>query len=131
VDCSKLGSVDSITFYLSSSDVGSFGMNTPAFFCMDNFTTGQGVGINEINSFENLALFPNPANAVLNIRNTTNGPAHISIYNSVGSLIRKESIDFNSGYTTHTINIEEISNGLYFIEIASENKTQILKFIKH
>lgn len=34
-----LGNVDSIQFYLSSSDTGQFGMNTPAYFCMDNFTT--------------------------------------------------------------------------------------------
>lgn len=32
-----LGNVDSIAFYLSSSDTGQFGMNTPAYFVMDNF----------------------------------------------------------------------------------------------
>jgi hypothetical protein len=34
-----LGNADSIQFFLSSSDNGSFGMNTPAYFCLDNFTT--------------------------------------------------------------------------------------------
>ncbi len=34
-----LGNVDSIQFYLSSSDTGQFGMNTPAYFAIDNFTT--------------------------------------------------------------------------------------------
>lgn len=36
-DLSALGEVDEIHFTLSSSDTGSFGMNTPAYFCMDNF----------------------------------------------------------------------------------------------
>lgn len=36
LDLSKLGSVDSIQFKLTSSDVGSSGMNTPAFFAIDN-----------------------------------------------------------------------------------------------
>lgn len=36
VDFSKLGSVDEIRFSLSSSDTGDFGMNTPAYFAMDN-----------------------------------------------------------------------------------------------
>lgn len=38
VDLTSLGSVDSIEFGLSSSDNGDFGMNTPAYFAMDNLT---------------------------------------------------------------------------------------------
>lgn len=36
-DLSALGAVDEIHFTLSSSDTGAWGMNTPAYFCMDNF----------------------------------------------------------------------------------------------
>jgi hypothetical protein len=36
VDLSPLGKVDSLAFGLSSSDTGQWGMNTPAYFCMDN-----------------------------------------------------------------------------------------------
>jgi len=36
VDLSALGEVDQLSFSLSSSDVGDFGMNTPAYFAMDN-----------------------------------------------------------------------------------------------
>ena len=31
-----LGAVDKLTFALTSSDSGEFGMNTPAYFCLDN-----------------------------------------------------------------------------------------------
>lgn len=37
VDFSPLGNVTRIEFSLSSSDNGTFGMNTPAYFAMDNF----------------------------------------------------------------------------------------------
>lgn len=37
VDLSSLGEVDSITFSLTSTDNGTYGMNTPAYFCIDNF----------------------------------------------------------------------------------------------
>lgn len=37
VDLTPLGMVDSIAFSMASSDVGEFGMNTPAFFAIDNF----------------------------------------------------------------------------------------------
>mgnify|MGYP001555035492 CR=1 FL=1 len=38
VDLSSLGSVSSIEFILTSSDSGDYGMNTPAYFAMDNVT---------------------------------------------------------------------------------------------
>lgn len=37
-DLSGLGPVDSIRFSFSGSDVGTFGLNTPAYFAMDNVT---------------------------------------------------------------------------------------------
>lgn len=38
VDLSALGEVDKVDFSLSSTDTGDYGMNTPAYFCLDNFT---------------------------------------------------------------------------------------------
>ncbi len=37
VDLSELGTVDRLSFGLSSSDNGEWGMNTPGYFCLDNF----------------------------------------------------------------------------------------------
>jgi len=48
VDLSSLGNVKSLEFALSSSDSGMFGMNTPAFFCMDTLDGDA--------TFENLPL---------------------------------------------------------------------------
>ena len=36
-DLSGIGTVDRVLFSLSSSDNGEWGMNTPAYFCLDNF----------------------------------------------------------------------------------------------
>ena len=36
-DLSGIGIVDRVVFSLSSSDNGEWGMNTPAYFCLDNF----------------------------------------------------------------------------------------------
>ena len=38
VDLSDLGLVDRIGFTLSSTDNGEYGMNTPAYFCLDQLT---------------------------------------------------------------------------------------------
>jgi hypothetical protein len=37
VDLTQFGEMDAITFTMSSSDTGDWGMNTPAYFAMDNF----------------------------------------------------------------------------------------------
>lgn len=36
VDLSALGTFNKVAFTISSSDVGDYGMNTPAYFCIDN-----------------------------------------------------------------------------------------------
>lgn len=41
MDLQPLGDVDSIIFELTSSDTGNFGMNTPAYFAIDDFTTAD------------------------------------------------------------------------------------------
>jgi len=41
VDLSALGVVKSLAFSLSSSDVGAFGMNTPAYFAIDTIVLGE------------------------------------------------------------------------------------------
>ena len=38
VDLSSLGAVNGLSFSLASSDTGAWGMNTPAYFTMDNLT---------------------------------------------------------------------------------------------
>ncbi len=39
VDLSSLGQVNEVMFYMSGSDSGEYGLNTPAYFCLDNFGT--------------------------------------------------------------------------------------------
>lgn len=44
VDLSQFGPIDAIKFTLTSSDNGDSGMNTPAYFCMDNFGQAKPAG---------------------------------------------------------------------------------------
>jgi hypothetical protein len=132
VDCNKLGPVDSVTFFMYSSD-NSFGfMNTPAFFSIDNFTTGQGVGIAENSFSQNINLFPNPANesTTIHLNSEKAFNASVNIYNSIGSLVRSEVIEIKQGENNYPINISNLNNGLYFVELYGDNKKQNIKFIK-
>ncbi|MGD7653414.1 MAG: DUF4465 domain-containing protein [Verrucomicrobiales bacterium] len=41
IDLSSIGSADSLQFTLSSSDVGTYGINTPTYFALDNITVPE------------------------------------------------------------------------------------------
>lgn len=41
VDLSPLGAADSLMIYLTSSDAGAWGINTPGFFCIDDFIVNE------------------------------------------------------------------------------------------
>lgn len=124
VDLTSLGNVDSLVFTLSSSDVGGFGMNTPNYFCLDNFTTLNTVtGIAEFKAFENSTImYPNPTTSQLNI-SSENNIEKIEVYNQLGSLVYQ---------STNLINdISVLVSGVYFVKITSaEGLVATKKIIK-
>ena len=130
VNCSNLGNVDSIVFHLSSSDTaGGFGMNNPAFFCMDNFTTNNGVGINEISLFENLKLYPNPFSSVFTVQSLgINGEiTKLKITNILG--IEIKIIELNS--ENSEIDLSDFNSGIYFAVLENKGQKKTYKIIKN
>lgn len=126
VNLTSLGNVDSLVFNLTSSDNGSFGMNTPNFFCLDNFTTSDAVAttINEMSVNENtISIYPNPASEELNVRAAIPF-THAEIINQLGEVVMSSN--------QHTIGLNELASGIYFIK--TYNNTSLLstkKFIKN
>ena len=127
VDLTSLGNVDSLSFHLSSTDNSvMFGMNTPAFFCMDNFTTKDvATGINEI--VENkISVYPNPATTELRIMNYELGLNAVEIINALGqvciSIVNPKS---------SIVNIENLNSGIYFFKtIDNSGFERTTKFVK-
>jgi hypothetical protein len=131
VDLTSLGNVDSLSFHLSSSD-NSFGfMNTPAFFCMDNFTTADvALGINEIGmSDERLSVYPNPTSSVISVRLSVGSFKAIEIGDLQG---RKTDLPILFQTTDYCrLNTENMSSGIYFIKtIDNKGFEQVVKFVK-
>jgi hypothetical protein len=94
VDLTALGNVDSLEFWMSSSDNGSFGMNTPAFFCIDNLATqDMVVGISSSVKETGLKVYPNPFTDNIHINFADATFRNVSVYNSLGELIFTEQSD--------------------------------------
>ncbi len=114
------GFFDSLSFELQSSDVGQFGMNTPAFFCIDNLQAEFFTGINEINQ-NALNIYPNPSVGSINI-DYNERFSTINIINLQGKTILKSN--------TKNIDISGLENGIYIVQIATENGVLNSKFVK-
>ena len=66
VDLSVFGAVDSFGFNFASSDTGAFGINTPVYFCMDNFNEIP-IGLQERANLIKMAVYPNPVQDLMRI----------------------------------------------------------------
>jgi len=110
VDLSSFGALRYLDFKLQSSDVGAFGMNTPAYFAMDNLRFGT-VGITE-HTTAAFTLYPNPSSTVVTIKGQA---GNLSVFNAAGALVYSES---TSGLTA--VSIENWNNGFYIVELSNE-----------
>ena len=62
VDLTNLGEVDSLIMSMTSSDVGIFGMNTPAYVCIDEVSTDNLLSASSLKGvISNINIGPNPA----------------------------------------------------------------------
>lgn len=129
VELASLGKVDSLRFDLSSSDVGMFGMNTPAFFCVDNFYVHPlGVSVQETATSGPLACvaYPNPTTEAFKIFLPNSKPVRVQVFNTEGNLVLSET-DYTSN---KSIDISDLPTGLYLIRVNLNNRVWEGKIIK-
>lgn len=81
---------------------------------------------NLTNSESNIQVYPNPADSYITIKSPNNYPnAIISIMDTMGKIVLKQKIN-NS---IESINIENIKNGVYILEISKDSKSSKHKVI--
>lgn len=80
------------------------------------------VGISE-NNETGTAIYPNPATDVLNVI-SENGTNKVEIFNVQGQLVKAVNGNVN------TISISDMTNGVYFVKVTTDNGTATHKLIK-
>ncbi len=128
VDCSALNPVDSIQFFLYSSDVGPYGMNTPAFFCIDNFTTSGTAGINSLAEIQS-QVFPNPTYDKVIIKTSETNEYKVKIINPLGQILHEQS-HFIHKDNPLILNMANYQKGTYIIEILNDTSIEKHLIIK-
>ncbi len=117
---------DSLSFTMESSDNGQFGMNTPAFFVMDNVTVALfPSSLNKI-ATKVVSSFPNPATHSIQFQ-IPSADTKVMIYQSNGMLCKLTQIQSN----LDSVNIDDLSAGLYVVKMQNAlGQTFNTKFIK-
>lgn len=127
VDLSGLGMVDMVEFSLTSSDVGDYGINTPAYFFVDNFnSTATGIKPETLIS-DQFNIYPNPVASTVSIE----GPTEIisvRIMDLTGKII--ENFRFNGMNRLVQMQLDHLNSGLYFIQIEGTQDTITKRIIK-
>ena len=74
-------------------------------------------------------IYPNPATNIVNIEisGVNEGIADIEIYNTMGNLIRKETIESNGIFS---LNVSNLTQGIYYIRIIYKSAVISEKIIK-
>jgi hypothetical protein len=129
VNLESIGAVDSLTFELNSSDVGGFGMNTPAYFCIDNFTTYEtynGTGIASAAKVPVAKVYPNPAVNELFVDVKDNTVKEIIVNDMTGRIIAR----YNVSNAITSVNVSTFSTGAYLLQLVGAEQTATIRFVK-
>ena len=114
VDIFPLTQFDTLHFFLTSSDTGQFGINTPTFFCIDNIKWSISVGLT-VSKKPSIKLYPNPAQNTLIVE----GVKEWTIYTIQGkALLSGES---------ENVDIRNLLPGTYLLRDSEGRSSRFIK----
>ena len=117
IDLQPLGVVENISFSLSSTDNGAFGMNTPAYLCADQLVTDDNTtGTTEAEHFKNWKISPNPAHDFIRLEWVGNDAAPGAVYDAQGRSVKS----FTAFSGVNTIDLQGLNAGIYVVRLAGQ-----------
>ncbi|MFD1552073.1 hypothetical protein DNU06_00755 [Putridiphycobacter roseus] len=123
VDLTTLGSVYGLDFKLSSSDEGTWGMNTPAYFAMDNLTGGYASVSNTKETV--ISIYPNPSEGIFYLN--TSEQYFMQVIDMTGKVIIEKQ---TTGNNKELIDLSNVEKGMYFIHLKNANEQITKRIIK-
>ncbi|MFP4468219.1 MAG: DUF4465 domain-containing protein [Bacteroidales bacterium] len=118
----ELGPVDSLELRLSSSDMGDYGMNTPAYFCIGEITTwddNDPTPVAAIEHDQQPLIYPNPVRDRADIRipgNQRNELVDLRIMDMAGRLVHTTKISQGS-----SVDLSSLPDGIYVAIMEGKN----------
>lgn len=101
-------------------------------FQKDRFVVRFSKQVNEKGGLDYLSLFPNPNNGELNLRmfSSYQGNVTINVYDVIGKMHKSLTINKNTNRFEGKLDLREMVNGIYLIEIIDDFGKKIRKIVK-
>ena len=127
IDLQQLGYVTKLYFSVESTDIGMFGINTPAYFCIDNLTIDKQNESNSTSKFDiaDISIFPNPCTDYV-VVDCIEG-SFVAIYDVYGKKVN----EFTAITKQTVIPTAYLNNGCYIISVTNKDGKYSSKFIKN
>lgn len=108
--------------------------NTDAFVVMFNDLSFVGIhDLDKNNVFNGVLVYPNPSMGIYTVEINgvlTNKNIIFNVYNVMGQMVYKDETKTHDSYISKQINLNNLSQGVYFINIIQDNKSLTTKVIK-
>jgi len=117
---------DSIIYRLESSDTNAWGMNTPAFFCIDNILY-QPESVSAFDTQTDIQIYPNPCIDELVLNNKSPESLTFTILQLDGKLVTHATI--------HSMQLQHLDTktwgaGIYIVHVKSSTREYYYKIVK-
>lgn len=117
---------DSITYRLESSDNGGFGMNTPAYFCIDDIIYLP-ENVHDITTNPAIALYPNPVCDQLMIANKSDEKTSFTILTQQGALVKQVMLEAQQQMK---VDAKSWSSGIYIVRAKTATAEYYYKLVR-
>jgi len=97
------------------------------YYFIDNISLIEigDVGLNEIDNYLDVELFPNPVSNLLNITNKKiTGGFRVLMHDATGRIVKQSQF---SGLGSHTLNLEGLAQGIYYCRIMQGNEVVVVE----
>lgn len=122
-----------INFDESALEEGDAQLVVSGYNCLPQYYNISLVsGINDINDLAELSIYPNPASDMIFIKNDNpeRKITNIAMYDALGKAVKTMDFpDVQNLQTTISLNVNDLLNGLYFIEFKSNNDRLVRKVV--
>ncbi len=121
--------LDSTNFYIlidESALLGNLNLTTNSLTIFADIESG----ISDVNDNNQIRIFPNPTNGIINVEymSSTNDKINIQIIDALGKKIIQKEYRFSNTQFKTTIDVNSIDKGQYYL-ILNQGKTKVVKSI--
>lgn len=125
VDLSSLGDVVSVNTTMISSDNGDWGMNTPAYFCVDKINYNN-IGVEE-QQLAAISLYPNPTSGVLQLELEDAFEGQLEVIDAACRVVWAQA--WNG--LRKQLDLSQLERGIYSLRLYNAEAQLSKKFLKY